>query len=52
MQGMHSFLEAHTCGDICRHLGLVKTAPLVLDNDSLEPATPDVPDSEDDPIDQ
>ncbi|KAF8175900.1 hypothetical protein K438DRAFT_1770810 [Mycena galopus ATCC 62051] len=50
--GMRSFLEAHACGDICRHLGLDKTALLFMDNDSEEPATPDVPDSEDDPIDQ
>ncbi|KAF8183485.1 hypothetical protein K438DRAFT_1766774 [Mycena galopus ATCC 62051] len=33
-------------------LGLDKTAPLLLDNDSEEPTTPDVPDSQDDPIDQ
>ncbi|KAF7354006.1 hypothetical protein MVEN_01087400 [Mycena venus] len=52
MQGILSFLEAHTCRDICRRLGLDKTAPLLLDNDSEEPATPDVRDSEDDPIDQ
>ncbi|KAF8161813.1 kinase-like domain-containing protein [Mycena galopus ATCC 62051] len=52
MHGMRSFPEAHICGDICRCLGLDKTAPLLLDNDSEEPATPDVPDSEDDPIDQ
>ncbi|KAF8215090.1 hypothetical protein K438DRAFT_1800707 [Mycena galopus ATCC 62051] len=52
MSGMRSFLEAHACGDICRHLGLDKTALLFMDNDSKEPATPDVPDSEDDPIDQ
>jgi len=45
IEGIKSFLQDHTCGDVCLHLLLDQTAPLTLDGnhnegDSELPAEP------------